>query len=337
MFVTSQDDVRCHEPTTISQKEQSGDRRGTGKKDSTAPHNVRQLLKTTIVSLSAMAIMLGTRGQNMSITGKVLLLYSTTVLLFLVAVFGWNLGINSGMDPVTNIQVHTWSLGTIGHFAIFYINLIRPNGIYSFFDMWQVYRHKYACEPGSLKFKSNVSAAMIWIVLVLSICLTITGYDGLLRIIGANTPVYILMNLLAYIYHSATRVSSSILMLLITNVLSDEYQQICKQISDLSEGDIYQRTLHIGYTRRRHWELSQIVRKADGIFCAHMGLSVVTSLVLSCLNLYQIIWGRALDGNSSLVVTYIFWFVTSLTKLTTDCVAGIILNDAVGDRHFCTQ
>ena len=87
MFVTSQDDVRCHEPTTISQKEQSGDRRGTGKKDSTAPHNVRQLLKTTIVSLSAMAIMLGTRGQNMSITGKVLLLYSTTVLLFLVAVF----------------------------------------------------------------------------------------------------------------------------------------------------------------------------------------------------------------------------------------------------------
>ena len=337
MFVTCHDDIACIEPSTTGHRDQGGDRRDSGQKHTATTNDVRQLLKTTILSLSSMAMMLGNRGKSAPITGKALLFYSTTVLVFLVSTFGWNLAMELEMDLLLNIQVYIWTVQTFGHFLIFYTDSIRANGTYKFLDTWQVYRQKYSCGPGSLKCKSNVCAGMIWLLVVLGTFLT--WREDLVRGIGANMPtyMYLVITLLPYVYHLSACVSSSIFMLLVSELLADEYQQIYKEIPDMSEGDLCPYTLRIGHVRRRHWELSQLVRKADGIFCAHMGLSVVASLAMSCLTLYNIIWNRAIYDNSTQVGTNIVWFVLALAKLTSDCVAGIILNDAVCARYVYTQ
>ena len=63
MFVTCHDDVACIEPSTTGHRDQGGDRRDSGQKHTATTDDVRQLLKTTILSLSSMAMMFGNRGE----------------------------------------------------------------------------------------------------------------------------------------------------------------------------------------------------------------------------------------------------------------------------------
>ena len=59
------------------------------------------------------------------------------------------------------------------------------------------------------------------------------------------------------------------------SLLADECKLIYKQIQQACKESPYLLNQRIGDLRRRHWDLMQVVRKADDVFCAQMGVSVV--------------------------------------------------------------
>ena len=201
-----------------------------------------------------------------------------------------------------------------------------------FYHMWQAYRNRYYIQPGKAKFKSTVCASVVWILTL--ICSVFNAYTVFADLNPRNADGYSLtlsiLNLLVWVYYTFAWIASSCIMLLMASFLAEEYQLINQDIQLMFRMGAHHLNRGIGHMRRRHWELSQIVGKVDDIFCAHMGLSVVASLLLSCFGLYLLIW-RTAHGNTMLRVIQCTWFLAALNKLTCDCVSGIIGHDAVGD------
>ena len=329
VFTSSNDGVGGHGCSSRVRVGQNGRTRDSQTRASTG--DVRLLMKTTMITLSSMALMFGIRNNPKSSRRILFQLYSTLTLVGLLGNFVWNLSMDSDINILTAIRLNIWTFQGIGHFAVFYVVSYRYDGITKFLEMWQGYRDKYSIAPGSVKLKSNTCATMIVIISISSAIfngcyqlLIITQGDA-----GIGNLIVPLLNWLASLYRAFAWYAASGFMMLIVTLLADEYRHIHKQVTEVAEQGPHRINQHIGDIRRRHWELSQIVGKADDILCAHVGLSFLGSLAASCIGLYLIIWDNTLEGNDSLKAIRVIRVVLSLTKLTSDCIAGIILNYAV--------
>ena len=127
--------------------------------------------------------------------------------------------------------------------------------------------------------------------------------------------------------------ASSSVMFLMASLLANEYKLIYKQMQQTWKEGPYFLNQRIGDLRRRHWDLMQVVRKADDVFCAQMGVSVVASLVVSSLGLYIIILENTMQTGVTHEVVRALKVLMALSKLTSDCVAAVIINDAVSKLH----
>ena len=307
---------------------QDGARRPLENPDTTAAIDIRLLLNTTIMTLSTMAMSFGISNCPGLKKRKAFLIYSTVMLCVLLCGLGLNLYTSFKEELVTAINSNVWTVQSITHFAIFYVASVRPSGMSKFYQIWQAYRNMYFIKPGAARLKSHVFVSVVWLLTILSI--TFSGYQTFAHWKPTNRywQTFAIINLLISIYYSFAWIASSGFTMLIGSLLADEYKLINEEIraSQVSSSLLNQ---SIGNIRRRHWELSQIVGKADDILCAHLGLYVVASLILSCLKLYILIWSGAVHGNIPLVVIEFTWFLLAVLKLTCVCIAGTILNDAV--------
>ena len=315
---------------------QHGDRRVTERRINTATIDVRLLLKTTKITLSFMGLMFGICES--SVSRKLFQIYSTLILLVLFVAFGWDFGMNLNIHILPTIEYTIWKLQAIVHFVIFYIVAFRSAGVSRLFDLWQTYRDKYCIDGGSIKFKSNVCAVATVILFILNAIFN--GYHYFSVFTTENTDVHVLIlsitSWLVSLYQLFAWVASSSVMFLMASLLADEYKLIYKQIQQACKESPYLLSQRIGDLRRRHWDLMQVVRKADDIFCAQMGVSVVASLVVSSLGLYIIIWENTMQTGVTHEVVRALKVLMALSKLTSDCVAGVIINDAVSKLHPIT-
>ena len=329
VFPSSNDGVGGPQSSPRGCVEHNGRTRNSQRRTSAA--DVRLLMKNTIITLSLMALMFGIRNNARSRQRTLFQLYSTLTLAALLGFFAWNLITNYDINILTAIRLNIWTVQGIGHFAIFYVVSYRYDGITKFLEMWQAYRDKYYIAPGSINLKSNTCATLI--VITCTSSAVFDGYYALSIATQGDTAIGNLiapvLNWLASLYRIFAWYAASCFVMLIVNLLADEYQLICKQVTEVSEQGPRRLNERIGDIRRRHWELSQVVGKADDILCAHVGLSFLGSLAASCIGLYLIIWDNTHEGNDSLEAIRVIRVVLSLTKLTSDCIAGIILNDAV--------
>ena len=328
-FTSSNDGVGGPRSSPRVRVEQNDRTRNSQTRASTA--DIRLLMKNTIKTLSSMALMSGIRSNARSRQRTLFQLYSTLTLVALLGFFAWNLITNYDINILTAIRLNIWTVQGIGHFAIFYVVSYRYDGITKCLEMWQAYRDKYYIAPGSIKLKSNTCATLI--VITSTSSAIFNGYYALLIATRGDTAtgnlVAPVLNWLVGLYRIFAWYAASCFMMLIVNLLADEYQLIYKQAREVSEQDPQRLSQYIGDIRRRHWELSQVVGKADDTLCAHVCLSFLGSLAASCIGLYLIIWDNTHQGNGSLEAIRVIRVVLSLTKLTSDCIAGIILNDAV--------
>ena len=331
MSVIPSDEVEVHLASRPGNPGHDGERCASGRSGARATPDIRRLLKSTIQSLSCMAMMFGNNAKTGSKRSQPLLTYSTLMLILLGAGFGWRLSTSFGMELLQTVQFTVWTTQAIIHFTIFYAVSLRPSGNTAFFEKWQAYRDKYAVEQGSVKFKSDVCTGMIWIITFLNS--VFNGYQVFASFTIRNIDIYMftlaMISWFQSVYHIFAWVASTSYILLTAKLMAMEYQLIYQQIQQASEEGSNQLNRRMGYMRRRHWELSQVVGKADDVFCGHVGLSVVASLVLSCLGLYIMIWNTEIYRNITVALIQFLWFLTAVIKLTSDCVAGVIINDAV--------
>ena len=307
---------------------QHGDIRPLQDPDTTASIDIRLLLNTTIMTLSTMAMAFGISNYPGFKKRRAFLIYSTVMFCVLLCGLGLMLYTSFEEELVTAIESNVWAVQSVTHFAIFYVASVRPSGMSKFYEIWQAYRNMYSIKPGAARLKSHVCVIVVWLFTILSI-----NFSGYLTFAHWKPTdrywqVFSIINFLISIYYSFAWIASSGFTMLIGSLLSDEYKLINEEIraSQVSSSLLNQ---SIGNIRRRHWELSQIVGKADDILCAHLGLNVVASLILSCLKLYILIWSGAVHGNIPPVVIQFAWFLFACLKLSCICIAGTILNDAV--------
>ena len=153
--------------------------------------------------------------------------------------------------------------------------------------MWQAYRDKHGIETGSVKFKSNVCISVLVILLSLSISFTLYVSVVNFKVNNMFSMISSTMNAIAGVYLISAWLVSSGFMLLIAKLLADEYHLIYRQIQETSEGTPHLLNQRFCDICRQYWELSKIIAKTDDIFCAHVGVSVLFSLGLSCIELHN--------------------------------------------------
>ena len=307
---------------------QNGGKRPLESPDTTSTVDIRLLLKTTIMTLSTMAMAFGIRNYPGLKKRKAFLVYSTVMLCVLLCGLGLRLYSSFEEGLVTAIALNVWAVQAIVHFAIFYVASVRPSGMSKFYEIWQAYRNKYTIKPGAARLKSHVCGIVVWLLTILSIYGNGHQIFAQWKTTDRYWETVFIIDLLLSIYYSFAWIASCGFTMLIGSLLADEYKLINEEIraSQVSSCLLNQ---SIGNIRRRHWELSQIVGKADDILCAQLGLSIVASLIVCCLKLYVLIWSGAMHDDIPLVVIPFIWFLFAFLKLNCACIAGITLNDAV--------
>ena len=292
--------------------------------------DIRVLLKSMITTLSVMGMMFGSDNKDRSKKEKALQIYRTSTMLLSVAVCGWNFS-NINKNQLAAIPPIIWTMQATAHFGIFYAVSFNSSCFPRFLEMWQAYRDKYYVLPGSMKFKSTACASVIVILWCLYVAFKIYIFvDNFNRNdIDIYSVTLFSVKILTGLYYVFSWLASSGFMLLIAKLLADEYHLIYRQMQQICDEGSHLLNQRIGDIRRRHWELSKVVSKADDIFCVHMGLSVATLLALTCIGLYLIIWDTSIQGNRTLEIIRIANVLMGFTKLTSDCVAGVIIHDAV--------
>ena len=130
--------------------------------DIEAKFDVRLFLKSTIMSLSSMALMFDIRNTSRAGKQKVLIVYSSLVLFLLLGVSVWWSCTQLYTNLVATISFRIWTVQTVVHFIIFYSVSVRSNGMSCLLDMWQAYLIKHTVESGSVQCKSNVCAGVMW-------------------------------------------------------------------------------------------------------------------------------------------------------------------------------
>ena len=331
MIPTLDDDDQDHgHHVRVNSEGTTGNGCFTDRVANTENAGVRLLLKSTITLLSFMGMMFEIHSIPGSNKQKLIQVYSSLVLILILAAFGWTLFISYVINLRTVISLKDiWTLQATAHFVIFYAVSLNSKGLSRCLEMWQAYRVKYGVEPGSINFKSNICTSVM--VIIWCLCISLIVYQSVTSFNPNDNYSMIssIMNVIASVYLMFAWLASTGFMLVIVNLLADEYHLIYKQIQETSEGNPRVLNQRIGDIRRRYWELSKIVGKADDIFCAHMGVGVLMSLGLSCVGLYMIIWDESMQGDLTNEVFRTARVLTALIKLTSDCVAGVIMHDAV--------
>ena len=235
--------------------------------DIEAKYDVLLFLKSTLMSLSSMTLMFDIRNTSRAGKQKGFIVYSSLVLLLLGVSVWWSCT-QLYTNLVATISFRIWTVQTVVHFVIFYSVSVRSNGMSCLLDIWQAYRIKYTVEAGLVQCKSNVCAGVMWTL----ICLftIFEGYRYFADFIWVEIEIYSLgistINWIAGVYFAFPWIASSSFILLMTNLFATEYQFIFKQIQQDSQMGSHLLDQGIGDIRRRHWNLSQVVSKADDIF-----------------------------------------------------------------------
>ena len=301
---------------------------------------IRHLLKTTLNSLAIMGIYFNIRRGCSPCQSEFrkhgCTIYSTLVFLLVSTFVIRHASHDFGTCLMEWIIRSIWDIQSLGYFVIFYAMSVK-SCLPRLLDKWQTYRDTYAITPGSISRKSNVCASILWIFTSLNVVFdayktydyyttqTKTEESGRISYAVILGVLKILCD--AYTFFAWT--ASSALVLLLCILLADEFESINKEIKHLIQDNREQFYKSIGDLRYRHWELCKVVQKVDDALAVHVGLSIFASLALSCLSLYLMIWDPIVSGNPMDAALTGIWMLFCLTKMTMDCVSGILINTAV--------
>ena len=313
---------------------------GLSKQHSTP--KIRRLFKSMVMSLSAAGLLFKIEKKLVNIPCHKMIklnggfIYSTILLILVTLTVGRHMAFDFAKDLTGSLKSFVWDLQSLSHFIAFYATS-ASNTHSLFLDCWQAYRNKYNANAGSIYRKSNICASVVWLLTIA--CVVFNGimayqdyvdmfrdheiHDGLYPRIAA------VINMILNAYTIFAWMTSSGYLILICNLLANEYHQMNTEIQQLFKDDLGAFYKSIAGFRKRHSELGNVVRKADDVFSFHIGLSIVASVILSCLGLYVLVWDKSIFGSQSSVGISFLWLLLCLCKMTLDCIAGIHLNDAV--------
>ena len=310
---------------------------------------IHELLKSMMNSFTVMGMYFHVRRRRGSSCLPIVrrygcITYSTLVMLFVTAnvLYVQHVRIGTETRLVNLIKRIVWDIHSLSHFVVFYA-LSMKSCLPRFFDKWQGYREAYNIPTGSISRKSTICTVILWVLTTINVVsdaymtysryvLTTTQEDRSIMYLA----FLVLVKVLVDAYTVFAWLASSILVLLVCILLVDEFELINKEIKALIKEKPEDFCKGISDLRCRHWELCSIVRKADDSLTVHVGLSIFASLALACLSLCLIIWDPVVSGDSTMSAITAIWMLLALVKMTTDCVSGILINNAVSDVEEIT-
>ena len=309
---------------------------------------IRRLLKSMVMSLSIACLFFKIEKRHVNIPchrtikRNSCFIYSTIVLILVILTVGKHIASDFEKDLTGSLKSFVWDLQSLSHFIAFYA-ASASNTHSLFLDRWQSYHNKYNATAGSIYRKSNICASVVWLLTIA--CAVVNGimtYDDYVELFrdhkiydGLFPRTAAVVNMILNAYTIFAWMTSSAYLILICNILANEYRQMNTEMQQLYNDDLGAFYKSIAGFRKRHSELSNVVRKADDVFSFHLGLSIVASVILSCLGLYILVWDEKIFSSQSLVGISFLWLLLCLCKMTLDCIAGIHLNNAVSiNKHL---
>ena len=268
-------------------------------------------------------------------------IYSTIMLIFVTVSLGRHIATEFTPSIIRTLNALVWDIQSMGHFILFYLSSVRSYHS-KFYDAWQEYHQKYNIGPGTISKQAVLSTVIMWFVVLICIIpnafMVYESYQLVLDIEGDTGifEVYPTISLVSYAIAGAytlfTWTASSVYFILICKLLGDEFRSLNEDMKSLhsSHQDTFYKS--VGNFRSRHCDLCRVVRKADNVFCGHLGLTIFASASLSCLSLYILIWDQSRFPGVFTIAICSIWLGLNLSKMTIDCLAAIHLNMKVSNN-----
>ena len=138
------------------------------------------------------------------------------------------------------------------------------------------------------------------------------------------------VNLVFWAYQTLAWLTPSIFMHMVAKILSQEFDNITKQLKEIRDSGVIKTQEILESTRRHHQRLCKLVGHADDIFSMQIAVTFCGSFAMVCLGMYICIYSTPAGTNRTLVlIMWSFWLVMGLARILLDCVSGSVLNAAV--------
>ena len=273
--------------------------------------------------------------------------YSFTVLIFLscnvlrlLTMFHSNEKFNTLL--VMKAVLLVYSIQNLAHFVAFFIASESYERLPKFFLEWEKFQTNCSQSLTSISRLSNICAAGVWSIIVCNsgACTYLIFFTDLQNMQLApwdDTFEYAfvirIINTIQQVYLTIIWVASSALMFIICRTLAHEFNKVSFNIKKLSHADPTKLARDFEIIRQNHQKLCGLIADADDIFSMQVACSLSGSLILSCLNIYIILYNDSNSIEILLLTVQLFWIVTPVGKVVMDCVSGTILNEAVRCRR----
>ena len=270
------------------------------------------------------------------------LLYSLIILIFLMSNVPRGFTMFHGDEVFGTclffkIMECMWILESFGHYIVC---LITRDRLSNFFIECEKIRRNNNPMWNTIKRESTMCTITLWLYLCINFGFTtyllfwtdlynfyLTPWDK-----GSKYIVFMEVNsLMMHFYLTFAWVATSALMFVICRTVAHLFQEVTYEVTLLSHEEFLKIEEKFEGLRRRHQKLCHLVTGADDIFSMHIAMSLLGSVIMTCLITYIIAYDDNPSSNQMLIVVIrLFWLSFALLKLTIDCVSGALLNHAVG-------
>ena len=268
--------------------------------------------------------------------------YSLVVMLFLAFSVLYYLMIfhsDAKLDAsfLMEIAMSVYNIESFAHFVCFYVASWKQ--LPEFFIQREKVQSVYSSPLTSIKRQVYIATAVLWIVMIIFTAASAYFLFGTplqdLMLIPSKTDdlradIIKLVKVVSGCFQAFAWLAPSAFIFVVADALSHEFNGLTRHIRITGDRDVTKIKEILEPVRRHHQRLCNLVGLADGIFSLQIAVTLCGSFLTACLIVYVVIHDQYPDAyDTLLLITQIVWLVTSLAKMSTDCISGAMLNEAV--------
>ena len=272
-------------------------------------------------------------------------LYSVLIMTFLAAnvarhlmTFDSNETFDIGF--VMKLALNVFNVECFAHFVCFYVASCSYKRLPEFFIEWEKIQSLFSIPLTSIHHQAYIYTAILGMILIV-----VNGGNGYIswgnaglqdmmivpmEVDDPHITIMKVVNLVFCAYQTLAWLTPSIFMHMVAKILSQEFDNITKQLKEIRDSGVIKAQEILESTRRHHQRLCKLVGHADDIFSMQIAVTFCGSFAMVCLGMYICIYSTPAGTSRTLVlIMWSFWLVMGLARILLDCVSGAMLNAAV--------
>lgn len=249
-----------------------------------------------------------------------------------------------GADLMTRLMVHIWYLLCLLNGYVCYRMVENPKRIRHLLDLWNNYQDRFGNDKENNQICSKVrtfvyiSIALGWFFNVGNV--VFAGYMLYSTHIFENfitpftdsssmAPVIKAVYLILHLVLSSTWIFTCIATITVTYTLYLALRRLAGDVDILKSLTLVEVKAKLEKLRQRHDVICEMIDVTDTIFSVYVAISVLVSMMLALMLLFNIVWYESVRSDPGQTVSHVFWLMAVLTNIVVVATSSGMINEWV--------